>query len=117
MERWPDDVRARVLAGHALAILGNTEAALAQFQVALLLAQRAKDFEVIRELSTRMFWLSHPAADSMVQRRQSCRAYPVSAQGQAIIARWRTRLARRDRPGQLANGYCGQYRGKYSQGC
>ena len=46
MERWPDDVRARLLAGDALAMLGNTEAALAQFQVALLLAQRAKDFKV-----------------------------------------------------------------------
>src|SRR5580693_2692654 len=69
-ERWPDDVRVRLLAGDALAMLGNTEAALAQFQVALLLAQRAKDFKVTRDLSTRMFRLTHPAADEMVQRRQ-----------------------------------------------
>jgi tetratricopeptide (TPR) repeat protein len=38
-ERWPDDVQVRLLAGDALAMLGNTEAALAQFQVALLLAR------------------------------------------------------------------------------
>ena len=69
-ERWPDDVRVRLLAGDALAILGNTEAALAQFQVALLLAQQAKDFKVIRDVSTRMFRLTHPAAGEMVQRRQ-----------------------------------------------
>ena len=69
-ERWPDDVRVRVLAGDALAMLGNTEAALAQFQVALLLAQQAKDFKVTRDLSTRIFRLTHPAADETVQRRQ-----------------------------------------------
>jgi protein involved in temperature-dependent protein secretion len=70
VERWPDDVRGRLLAGDALAILGNTEAALAQFQVALLLAQQAKDLKVIRDLSTRIFRLTHPAAGEMVQRRQ-----------------------------------------------
>jgi len=70
-ERWPDDVQVRLLAGDALAMLGNTEAALAQFQVALLLAQQAKDVKVTRELSTRMFRLTHPAADEMVQRRQA----------------------------------------------
>ena len=69
-ERWPDDVQVRLLAGDALAMLGNTEAALAQFQVALLLAQRDKEFKVIRELSTRIFRLTHPAADEAVQRRQ-----------------------------------------------
>lgn len=78
MERWPDDVRARLLAGDALAMLGNTEAALAQFQVALLLAQRAKDFKVIRDLSTRIFRLTHPA-DEMVQRRQP-RSRPARSQ-------------------------------------
>jgi len=69
-ERWPDDVRVRLLAGDALAMLGNTEAALAQFQVALLLAQRAKDYKATRTLSTRIFRLTHPAADETVQRRQ-----------------------------------------------
>jgi hypothetical protein len=69
-ERWPDDGRIRLLAGDALAILGNTEAALAQFKVALLLAQQAKDFKASRDLSTRIFRLTHPAADEMVQRRQ-----------------------------------------------
>jgi hypothetical protein len=78
-ERWPDDVRTRVLAGDALAILGNTEAALAQFQVGLLLAQRAEDFKVTRDLSTRIFRLTHPAADEMVQRRQS-RSRPARSQ-------------------------------------
>jgi len=69
-ERWPDDVPVRVLAGDALAMLGNTEAALAQFQVALLLAQQAKDFKVTRDLSTRIFRLTNPADDETVQRRQ-----------------------------------------------
>ena len=78
-ERWPDDVQVRLLAGDALAMLGNTEAALAQFQVALLLAQQAKDVKVTRELSTRMFRLTHPAADEMVQRRQP-RSRPARSQ-------------------------------------
>jgi tetratricopeptide (TPR) repeat protein len=78
-ERWPDDVRVRLLAGDALAMLGNTEAALAQFQVALLLAQQAKDFKIIRGLSTRIFRLTHPAADEMVQRRQP-RSRPARSQ-------------------------------------
>src|SRR5580693_4204554 len=79
VKRWPDDIRARLLAGDALAMLGNTEAALAQFQVALLLAQQAKDFKVIRGLSTRIFRLTHPAADEMVQRRQP-RSRPARSQ-------------------------------------
>jgi len=60
-------------------MLGNTEAALAQFQVALLLAQQAKDFKIIRGLSTRIFRLTHPAADEMVQRRQP-RSRPARSQ-------------------------------------
>jgi thioredoxin-like negative regulator of GroEL len=78
-ERWPDDVRARVLAGDALAVLGHVEAALAQFQLALLLAQRAKDFKVTRDLSTRIFRLTHPVGDETVQRRQP-RARPARSQ-------------------------------------
>ena len=69
-ECWPDDLQVRLLAGDALVILGNTEAALAQFQVAVLLAQQAKDFKAIRALSTRIFRLTHPAADETTQRRQ-----------------------------------------------
>ena len=72
-------VQVRLLAGDALAMLGNTEAALAQFQVALLLAQQAKDVKVTRELSTRMFRLTHPAADEIVQRRQP-RSRPARSQ-------------------------------------
>ena len=78
-ERWPDDLQVRLLAGDALAILGNTEAALAQFKVAFLLAQRAKDFKAIRGLSTRIFRLAHPAADETVQRRQP-RSRPARSQ-------------------------------------
>jgi hypothetical protein len=69
-ERWPEDVQARLLAGDALAILGDTEEALAQFQAALPLAQQAKDYKAIRGLSTRIFRLTHPAAGEMVRRRQ-----------------------------------------------
>jgi len=69
-ERWPDDLRTRMLAGDALAILGDTEAALAQFQVALPLAQEAKDYKAIRDLSTRIFRLTRPTTGETVQRRQ-----------------------------------------------
>ena len=79
VERWPGDVRARMLAGDALAMLGDVEAALAQFQAALPLAQEAKDFKAIRGLSTRIFRLTHPGAGEMVQRRQS-RSRPTRSQ-------------------------------------
>jgi hypothetical protein len=69
-ERWPEDIRARMLAGDALTILGDAEAALAQFQAALPLAQQAKDYKAVRELSTRIFRLTYPAGDEAVQRRQ-----------------------------------------------
>jgi hypothetical protein len=78
-ERWPDDVRARMLAGDALAILGDAEAALAQFQAALPLAQQAKEYKAIRDLSTRIFRLTRPAADETAQRRQP-RSRPTRAQ-------------------------------------
>ena len=79
LERWPDDIRARILAGDALAILGDTEAALAHFQAALPLAQQAKDYKAIRGLSTRIFRLTHPVGDETVQRRQP-RARPARSQ-------------------------------------
>jgi hypothetical protein len=77
-ERWPDDVRARMLAGDALAILGDTEAALAHFQAALPLAQQASDYKAVRDLSTRIFRLTRPAGQT-VQRRQP-RSRPARSQ-------------------------------------
>jgi tetratricopeptide (TPR) repeat protein len=44
--RWPDDVQTRMLAGDALALLGDAEAALAQYQAALPLAHQAKDYRL-----------------------------------------------------------------------
>jgi tetratricopeptide (TPR) repeat protein len=70
LERWPDDIRARILAGDALATLGDAGAALAHFQDALPLAQQAKDYKAIRDLSTRIFRLTRPATGETVQRRQ-----------------------------------------------
>ena len=70
LERWPEDIRTGILAGDTLAILGDTEAALAHFQVALPLAQQAKDYKAIRDLSTRIFRLTRPATGETVQRRQ-----------------------------------------------
>jgi hypothetical protein len=67
--RWPDDLRTRILAGDALAILGEAEAALAHFQAALPLAQQAKDTKAIHDLATRIFRLTRPAGQT-VQRRQ-----------------------------------------------
>jgi hypothetical protein len=78
-ERWPDDIRARMLAGDALAILGDAEAALAHFQVALPLAEQAKDYKAIRDLSTRIFRLTRPATDETAQRRQP-RSRPTRSQ-------------------------------------
>ena len=79
LERWPDDIRARILAGDTLAILGDGEAALAHFQVALPLAQQAKDYKAIRDLSTRIFRLTRPATGETVQRRQP-RSRPARSQ-------------------------------------
>jgi tetratricopeptide (TPR) repeat protein len=67
VERWPDDVRARILAGDALAILGDAEAALAHFQAALPLAQQAKDYMSIRDLSTRIFRLTRPSSGQVTR--------------------------------------------------
>jgi hypothetical protein len=69
VECWPDDIRTRVLAGDALTLLGDNDAALAHFQAALSLAQQAKDYKAIRDLSTRIFRLTRPAGET-VQRRQ-----------------------------------------------
>jgi hypothetical protein len=76
--RWPDDIGIRMLAGDALTILGDAEAALACFQVALPLAQQAKDHKAARDLSARIFRLTRPAGE-LVQRRQS-RAKPTRSQ-------------------------------------
>ena len=77
-ERWPDDIRIRLLAGDALTILGDGDAALAQFQAALPLAQQAKDYKAVRDLSTRIFRLTRPAG-ATVQRRQP-RSRPARSQ-------------------------------------
>jgi hypothetical protein len=69
--RWPDDVQTRTLAGDALALLGDADAAPAQYQAALPLARQANDFRATRELSAKIFRLTHPGrAQPAVQRRQ-----------------------------------------------
>jgi hypothetical protein len=79
MERWPGDVRARILAGDALAVLGDTEGALAHLQVALPLAEQAKDYKAIGDLSTRIIRLTRPAIGETAQRRQP-RSRPARSQ-------------------------------------
>jgi hypothetical protein len=71
VERWSEDARTRMLAGDALAVVGDAEAALAQFQAATPLAQQAKDYKAIRELSTRIFRLTHPAGETVERRQRS----------------------------------------------
>ena len=79
-ERWPDDVRTRMLAGDALALLGDAEAALAQYQAALPLAQQAKDYRASRQLSEKIFRLTRPdSAPPAAQRRQP-RSRPTRSQ-------------------------------------
>ena len=86
LERWPDAVRARILAGDALAVLGDTESALAHFQVALPLAEQAKDYKSIRELRPPGYsGLTRPAAGETGQR--PC---------QPLVAAWRGPSARAD---------------------
>ena len=75
---WPEDMLTRIQAGDALAILGETEAALAQFQAALPLAQQAKDAKAIRDVSARIFRLTRPPGET-VQRRQA-RSKPSRSQ-------------------------------------
>jgi hypothetical protein len=71
VERWPDDIQTRTLAGDALALLGDAEEALAQYQAALPLAQQAKDYRAARELSAKIFRLTHSdSAHRAVQRRR-----------------------------------------------
>ena len=72
-------VMAAHIAGDALAILGDADAALAHFQEALPLAQQAKDFTAIRDLSARIFRLTRPATGETVQRRQP-RSRPARSQ-------------------------------------
>jgi hypothetical protein len=70
VERWPGDVRARILAGDALAVLGDAEGALTHLQVALPLAEQAKDYKAIGDLSTRILRLTRPVGSETAQRRQ-----------------------------------------------
>jgi predicted nucleic acid-binding Zn-ribbon protein len=71
VEAGPDDVQTRMLAGDALALLCDAEAALAQYQAALPLAQQAKNYRATRELSEKIFRLTHSgSAQPTVQRRQ-----------------------------------------------
>ena len=79
VERWPGDVRARILAGDAMAVLGDTEGALAHLQVALPLAEQAKDYKAIGDLSTRIIRLTRPAIGETAQRRQP-RSRPARSQ-------------------------------------
>jgi hypothetical protein len=71
LELWHDDIQTPVLAGDALFLLGDAEAALVHYQAALPLAQQAKDYRVTRKLSEKIFRLTHSAsAHPAVQRRQ-----------------------------------------------
>jgi hypothetical protein len=78
-ERWPDDLRTRMLAGDALAIPGDAEASLAHFQAAMSMAQQATDYKASRDLSTRIFRLTLPATGETLQRRQP-RSRPTRSQ-------------------------------------
>jgi thioredoxin-like negative regulator of GroEL len=70
VRHWPDDVRVRMLAGDALAALGDTEGALAHLRVAAPLAEQAKDYEAIGDLTTRIIRLTRPVAGESAARRQ-----------------------------------------------
>jgi hypothetical protein len=80
VERWPDDVQARTLAGDALALLGDAEAALAQYYAALPLAQQAKDHRATRELSVKIFRLTRSGSARLAVQRSQPRSKPSRSQ-------------------------------------
>jgi hypothetical protein len=80
VERWPDDVQTRMLAGDALALLGDVEAALAQYQAAVPLAQQARDYRATRELSGKIFQLTRPGSVQPTARRRQPRSRPSRSQ-------------------------------------
>jgi thioredoxin-like negative regulator of GroEL len=57
VERWPDDVQARMLAGDALALLGDAEAALAHYQAALVIPYCGRADRRRARLTARPAWL------------------------------------------------------------
>ena len=80
VERWPGDVQTRMLAGDALALLGDAEAALAEYQAALPLAQQANDYRAARELSEKIFRLTHSGSAHPVVLRRQPRSKPSRSQ-------------------------------------
>lgn len=80
VERWPDDVQTRTLAGDTLALLGDAEAALAQYQAAVPLAQQARDYRATRELSEKAFRLTHSGGAQPALRRRQPRSRPSKSQ-------------------------------------
>jgi hypothetical protein len=80
VERWPDDVQTRMLAGDALALLGDAEAALAQYQDALARAQQAQDYRATRELSEKIFRLTHAGSAHPTVQRHQPRSKPSRSQ-------------------------------------
>ncbi len=80
VDRWPDDVRTRILAADALALLGDTEAALAHFHAALPLAQQANDYQATLELSRKIFRLTRPSSAQAPAQRRQPRARPTRRQ-------------------------------------
>ena len=80
VDRWPDDVRTRILAADALALFGDTEAALAHLQAALPLAQQANDYQATLELSRKIFRLTRPSSAQPPAQRRQPRARPTRRQ-------------------------------------
>ena len=86
VERWPDDVQTRMLAGDALAFVGDAEAALAQYQAALLLARGGRGLPG-NPLALQKDLPAHPS-----WQRSACGAAPPAALQTGQIAAERQAL-------------------------
>ena len=63
-----------------LALLGDAEAALAQYQAALPLAQQAKGYRATRQLSAKIFRLTRPGSAQPAAQRRQPRSRPARSQ-------------------------------------
>jgi hypothetical protein len=85
LTRWPDDFWIRMHAGDALAVLGDRDAAAAQFEAALNIAEKSDDFEARSDAVERLSQLGEysptqrrrpPKKPKNQQRRQTKRHNP-----------------------------------------
>jgi hypothetical protein len=81
LERWPDELWVRILAGDGLPALGDMEAAKEHCCAALEMAEKADDFEGRSDAAKRLADLGHP-----VGRRTTVRAVEESRRVSTVVS-------------------------------